>query len=252
MRNRLLNLSPSVTARAFVALVIAAGIVVATAMGVPLRDPRLWFWIVACGIGEMLWLRLPLGRATLSMGSTSNFAALLVLPVQVAVPAATLASICVELAIMRKPAVRALFNAAGTALAVAAAGSMLHALAPHGPFVLRDAGLFGVLAAAAVTYYAVNRGLVSTVLALDGALPVTLVWRRNFGWRRDVFASGAAMSLGVLVADLHQQTGPVAILFVLLPTMIVFEAHRRLYAMNSTRPAPAELVDEPTRKAVNE
>src|SRR5262249_60895784 len=117
--------------------------------------------------------------------------------------------VCATPAVMRRPVVRAPFNGAGTARAAAAAGSLLHALAPHGPFVLRDVLLFAVLVGSAVTYYAVNRGLVSTVLALDGALPLTLVWRRNFGWRRDAFSSGAAMSLGVLVADLHQQTGPV-------------------------------------------
>src|SRR4029077_14313672 len=111
MLNLSLNLSPSVTARAFVALVIAAGIVVATAMGVPLRDPRLWFWIVDCGIGGTPWLRLPLGRATLSIGSTSNFAALLVLPVQVAVPAATLGSVLGERLGLRHAARRAPFDA---------------------------------------------------------------------------------------------------------------------------------------------
>jgi len=140
-----------VAARVFVWLVIASGLLTAAAAGEPFRDPRLWFWIVACGVGEMLWLRLPLGRATISMGSTTNFAALLVLPLPVAIPAATLASLAVELAVMRKPLIRALFNAAGTALTVAASGLVLRELAPAGPFALRDAWLLLALTGAAVT-----------------------------------------------------------------------------------------------------
>src|SRR5437867_12678770 len=37
------------------------------------------FWCVACLAGELLWFRLPLDRATVSMGACFNFAALLVL-----------------------------------------------------------------------------------------------------------------------------------------------------------------------------
>src|SRR5262249_9866435 len=154
---------------------------------------------------ETLWLRLPLGRATLSMGSTANFAAVLVLPIQIAIPAATIASLGVELAIMRKPLVRALFNAAGTTLAIGVTDVVLHALAPAGPFLLRDGRLLLAIVASAATYYVCNRGLVAAVLALDGSLPLSLVWRRNFGWSVDAFPSGAALSLGVLLAYLHQE-----------------------------------------------
>jgi len=83
---------------------------------------------------------------------------------------------------MRKPLIRALFNAAGTALAMGASGLVLKLIAPAGVLALRDARLLLPLVAAAATYYAINRSLVTSVLALDGALPLSLVWRRNFGW----------------------------------------------------------------------
>ena len=244
--------TPRLAARTFVWLVIASGLVIAVAAGAPFRDPRLWFWILACGVGETLWLRLPVGRATMSMGSTANFAALLVLPLPVAIPAATLASLAVELAVMRKPPIRALFNAAGTAITVAASGLVLRELAPAGPFALRDAWLLLALTGAAVAYYACNRALVSAVLSLDGALPLPHVWQKNFGWRRDALPSGAALSLGVLLAYLHQQVGGVAIAFVLLPALLVFEAHRRVYRMPAGEPGAEPPAEEPSARAVNE
>src|SRR5262245_51749901 len=138
---------------------------------------------------------------------------------------------------MRKPPLRALFNAAGTAITVGLTDLLLHGLAPYGPFELRGARLLLTLLAAAATYYACNRALVTAVLTLDGPLPASLVWRKNFGWDRDLVPSGAALSLGVLLAQLHQQAGAVALVFVMLPALLVFQAHRRLYATPSA-PVP--------------
>lgn len=239
-------------AQVFVGAVIAAGFAAAVASGVPVRDPRFWYWAAACAAGEMLWLRLPLGRATMSMGSTANFAALLVLPTPIAIPAAALASLTMERTAMRKPLVRALFNAAGTALAMGATGMVLRLMAPHGVFELHNGKLFLALVSAAIAYYVFNRSLVTAVLALDGALPMSLVWRRNFGLFRDLVPSGAALSLGVLLAVLHQQAGLVAVAFVLLPALLVFEGHRRLYTATATRDGSRPPVLGATGRAVSE
>jgi hypothetical protein len=239
-------------ARVFVAIIIVAGIAAAVAAGAPARDPRFWYWAAACAVSEMLWLRLPIGRATLSMGSTANFAALLVLPTPLAIPAATLASLVAERTVMRKSLVRALFNAAGTALTMGAAGMVLKLMAPHGVFELKNGQLLLALLSAAATFYLFNRSLVTAVLALDGALPTALVWRRNFGFNRDLLPSGAALSLGVLLAELHQHVGPVALVFVLLPALLVFEGHRRLYSASILRVEgrPSGLIE--AKRAVNE
>jgi hypothetical protein len=244
--------SMPIAARAFVGLTLVAGFWAAVAGGIPTRDPRFWYWAATCAVGEMLWLRLPLGRATMSMGSTANFAAVLVLPAPIAISAATLASLCVERASMRKPLLRALFNAAGTALTVGATSLVLKALSPAGAFALHDVRLLLTLALAAAIYYACNRTLVTGVLALDGALPLSLVWRRNFGVNRDLLPSGAALSLGVLLAQLHAHAGPVALAFVTLPALVVFQAHRRLYAATAIKAEARPAATEPPRRAVNE
>jgi hypothetical protein len=162
------------------------------------------------------------------MGSTANFAALLVLPGGSAVASTTLACLLVELAVMRKPWLRATFNAASTALTVGASVAVLRAFSPQGVLALSDGWRFLALIAAAAVYYIVNRAIVTGVLALDGHLGLLAVWRGNFGMRRDALPSGAALSLGVLVADLYSHSGVAALVFVLLPAWIVFGAHRRM------------------------
>src|SRR5947208_1766834 len=83
--------------------------------------PAFAFWLVACTAGELLWVRLPFGAATISMASCFDFAALLVLPRGEAMLITALATVAAELGVMRKPPVRALYNGAQTALAVWAA-----------------------------------------------------------------------------------------------------------------------------------
>src|SRR5258705_8613727 len=99
--------------------VILAGIVLA-ASGPGWSMRRMWFWMIACTLSERLWVRLPLGRVTLSMSSCFNLAALLVLPRAEAMLAVAVSTALAEIAFMRKPTILILFNSAQTALAVAA------------------------------------------------------------------------------------------------------------------------------------
>ncbi|TMA24169.1 MAG: hypothetical protein E6J87_24325 [Deltaproteobacteria bacterium] len=113
-------------------------------------------------------MRLPFGRATLSMASTCNFAALILLPRAEAMLAAAGASLVAELLVMRKPPARLLFNAGQTALAVGAAGLVYHTLAgatASPAAVLLAKGLWPILAAAAA-YAAVNTGSVSLAIGV--------------------------------------------------------------------------------------
>lgn len=241
------------TARIFAGLVLVAGAVLLAGAGIRVEDPRLWFWLVACALSEMLWTRLPLGGATLSMGSTANFAALLLLPSGVALPATAFGCLGAELAVMRKPWLRAAFNAASTVLAVGAASALAHRLAPLGVFTQHGGRLALTVGAAAAVYYLCNRALVVTVLVLAGSGSPRAVWQRNFGVRADLAPTGAALSLGVLLAQLHQQTGVVAVLFVLLPGWIVFDAHRRSLAARGPATLTALPRETPARsRAANE
>ncbi len=237
-------------ARVFASLVIGSGVLLLAGEGAPRLGPETWVWLAVCGLAEALWIRLPDGRATLSMGSVANFAAALTLPRDQAIWVATLATLVVELAIMRKPLMRACFNAASTGLAVAETLLVLGRLAPEGALALRGTHLLAATLMAAAVFYASNRAAVLLVLALEQHRPVWGVWRENFGVRRDVLPSAAAFSLGVLLAHHYAHAGVMAIGFVLLPTLFVLDAHRsvRFGAVGPT----ARSATEPLRMAADE
>ncbi len=216
--------SPALAARIFAGVLVAASVMWVATLHPPSGWAHVGFWLAVCALGELQWLRLPLGRATMSMGSTANFAALLVLPVEGAVVAAAVACVAVELGVMRKPWWRAMFNSANTVLTLAASSVLLHALAPAGVFALRGGPLFAALASTAACYYLCNRAAVMLVLVLDTGEPWRTVWESNFGVRSDVLPYGAAMSLGVMFALLHEHAGSVAASFVLLPAWAVFQS----------------------------
>ncbi len=213
----------------WVGLVLGAAAGLLAFVGAPQPSRELLFWLVACTAGEVLWVRLPLGSATISMASCFNFAALLVLPLPEALAATMLAALVAELTVMRKPFVRALFNAGQTGLAVAAGFWAFHALAGRDrPLIelVSHIQLLPFLAAAPI-YYLVNRGSVAVVVAIAESLTLAQSWRRNFGSAYDVLSTGAAFSLGVLLATHYASIGMVGTLFVVLPLILACDGYRR-------------------------
>lgn len=206
------------------------------------------YWLIACMAGEVLWIRLPLGSATISMASCFNFAALLVLTPGEAMAATALATLVAEIAIMRKSPVRALFNASQTALAVAAAIWMFGWAGGGSRDLVALISSFRLLpfVLAAACYYAVNRGAVTLAVASSTGVSPLAAWRRNFGSRYELLAGGAVFSLGVLVATHYSAIGMAGTLLVALPLVFACEALRRYSRRES---APAELPESTDRAA---
>jgi hypothetical protein len=209
---------------------------------------RLALWALACLASEVLWVRLPVGRATVSMASCTHFAALIILPRAEAMIAAAVASAIGEAAFQRKPPIRVAFNAAQTALAVGTASWAFHALA--GDRVSLAAMLaelrFVPLIVAGVAYFAVNTGAVSLAIALAERTSPWRAWKANFGSGYELLSNGALFSLGALVAFHHEAHGWGATLLALLPLLVAYEGYRR-YVRARDREDAAE--DEPRRAA---
>jgi hypothetical protein len=229
----------------WVGLVLGAAAGLFAFAGLPHPSRELFFWLVACAVGEVLWVRLPLGSATISMASCFNFAALLVLPLPEALTATMLATFAAELTVMRKPFVRALFNAAQTGLAVAAGYWCFHALAGKDRPLIDLVSHIQLLPflAAAPAYYLVNRGAVAVVVAIAEKLTLAESWRRNFGSAYDVLSTGAAFSLGILLATHYASIGMVGTLFVLLPLILACDGYRRF-----TRDAKHESEEDDSKR----
>lgn len=213
----------------WVGLVVGGAALLMARAGAPALTRETLFWLVACFAGEVLWVRLPAGSATISMAACFNFAALLVLPPREAMPVAALATLIAELAVMRKSPVRALFNAAQTALAVGLARACFDACGGRGANLMDLVSSLQLLPllAAAVAYYAVNRISVAVVVALAQGLGLGESWQRNFGSVYDLLSSGAAFSLGALLATHYAGIGMVGTLFVVLPLVLACDGYRR-------------------------
>ena len=219
--------SPRSFALAGIAVVLAALAISASAPRPPGNE--FWFWIAACLAGELMWVRLPLGRVTLSMASACNFAALLLLPRAEAMLAAAAASLVAELCFMRKPPARALFNAGQTVLAVGGGSVVYHALSNPGAMsaaTILAAGLLP-LAAAAAAYALANTGAVSVAVGLTEAIAPWRAWWRNFGSLYELLSTSALFSLGTLIAVLYSLAGPLGTALVSLPLLLVHDSYRR-------------------------
>jgi hypothetical protein len=206
------------------------------------------YWLIACVAGEVLWIRLPLGSATISMASCFNFAALLVVTRGEAMAVTALATLIAEIAIMRKSPVRALFNASQTALAVTSAVWMFDWAGGGSHDLVAMISSFRLLpfALAAACYYAVNRGAVSLAVASSTGVSPLAAWRSNFGSQYELLSGGAVFSLGVLVATHYSAIGMAGTLLVALPLVFACDAMRR-YSRRESR--PAELPDSTDRAA---
>ena len=220
-----------VTAVVFAALV-TLGFAGPVHIGLPLV-----FWFAACVVGERLWVRLPLGGATLSMAACFNFAATLLLPRTDAMVAIALSTVVSERWFMRKPAHRSIFNASQSMLASAAASWMLLFLLPAGASVTGALVRFEPLpmVAAAIAYAVVNTGSVACAVALCEKLSPWTAWRRLFGNGLNLSIEGASLSLGVLVAVHVTQAGLAATALALCPLVVAHQAYR----MQLARTAPA-------------
>ncbi len=185
------------------------------------------FWLCLCLAGELLWVRLPVGSATVSMASCFHLAGLLTLPAAQMMVAAALSVLAAESLVVRKPLVRSVFNASQAALSVGAASWMvagLSGVAPPGTGI-HDFGPLA-LVAAALAYFALNSGFVSLAVALHERLPFARVWRENFGARDELLANGALFSLGALVAGAVSAQGVAATSLLLLPLLVVYQGYR--------------------------
>lgn len=203
----------------------------------------LFFWALLALAAELMWIRLPLGGATISMASCPQFAMLLILPPAQAMLLTAATGGVAEALVLRKPLLRVLFNASQNALAVGGA-AWLFAHTGGGAKPLPELIAQGALlpfALAACAYFAVNTAAVSGAVALSEGLPVVAAWRRNFGDRHETFASAALLSLGVLLASQAVAIGMAGTVLIALPVALAYNGYRlaaRLHAREQEPEGP--------------
>jgi hypothetical protein len=215
----------------YIAIVVLGGMVAVFSAGMPSRgvEPApLVFWVLANMLGEALWLPAPGKRGYLSMATTANFAAILVLPTPLAIFVTAASGALVDVLFRSRRWYQVLFNTAVTCAATFTA-SRVFLLAGLGPGDLAQLvsplNILGVALAAAV-YFFINTWLVSGAIALDQSLVACDVWSNTFATRREVVGSLVLFLLGFLFAVLYLTWGYVSAFLISGAAYFVREAYR--------------------------
>ena len=205
--------------------------------------PTLLFWAAVSIAAELMWIRLPVGEATLSMASCSQFAMVLMLPRGHAMAIAAITGALSEALYLRKSPSRVIFNASQTALAVGVA-SWLFSVSGGASARLLELVAHGrmlPIGLAAIAYFAVNTGAVSLAVGLSERISPLAAWRKNFGYRYELLASAALLSLGAMLASHYAATGIPGTVLVAFPVVLAYQGYRKVTARRSTQePESAE------------
>jgi len=216
----------------YITLVVGAGGLALWAAGAP--DPTvgglpLLFWLLANLLGELLWLPAPKGRGYLSMANAANFATLILLPASSALLVTATAGALADLIFRRRTWDRALFNFGMCAVTVSLASTVFRVSGGLGTTI--DSLLSPLnavpLLAAALTYFLVNTGLVSGVIALHQGQTVREVWRESFAFSYEIVGATVLMLLGYLFAILFLTWGYMSAFIAVIATYFIRDAYVR-------------------------
>lgn len=194
-------------------------------------------WLIATLAAELLWVPTLTGRATSSMASTVNFAALFILGPEralwVVAPVAGVATVLIQ----RRPLIRGLYNMAQMAITIQAAGWFATKTGgcPAGFSHFQDPGSLVPFLNAGIIYFALNTGLVAAIIAIWEGQPFLRAWRENFGYADDLVTSLALFLLSPLMVLGFLAAGPAGLAFLFLPMLLVRNAAARYIQLHETQ-----------------
>jgi signal transduction histidine kinase len=194
-------------------------------------------WIVICVLAETMWLPVASGHGTVTMASTAGVAAAMLWGFEPAMWISAASTLFADLLILRKPWVRAAFNAAQSTIAVGLAmlawsllGGPLGGL--EGAVGLKQGEatavklvppILGLLA----TYWAFNRALVAVAVAWSSGRRYVEVLREVWFYAERLLDDLAAFFLSPLMVVAFQAVGYMGVILFYIPLRMVNESTRR-------------------------
>jgi signal transduction histidine kinase len=238
----------SVKLRVYVAAVlVAAAILIATNLPPDLARHGVDYllWVGICVASESLWLPTLSGTGTVTMASSAGLATIVLWGRSAALGIGALSTLGAELLVLRKPLVRASFNAgqitlttwlAGTAFALAGGplGGLEHlTAAPAGAIpALR---LAPAILALFVVYLVVNRALVAVAVSWAAERPYLRVLREDWFYAERLVEDAAAFLLSPLMVVSFEAIGYVGAALFYAPLRMFNESHRRYLELQRTQ-----------------
>ena len=220
------------------ALLLWLGVLAAAGGGLIAARAPAWpvvlVWAPALCLAELFWIPTFGRRATLSTAMVAHLAAAALLPAGQALALIAATALAADLAVQRKPAVKALYNAALSVLAAGAAGLVFAGLHAAGGAGKPVAPLVALLAAAPV-YWAVNRAGVTSIVCLAGGLPASRVWRDNFGFGYEFLVTAVETLLAGCLIVIWPAAGPLGLVAFALPCFFINDSYRRRNQLEELR-----------------
>ncbi|MBI5837543.1 MAG: hypothetical protein HZB25_09885 [Candidatus Eisenbacteria bacterium] len=194
-------------------------------------------WVVAFAMGEVFWLPTYGRRGTISTAMMPHLAAVALLPAGQAVAPAVCVALLADLAMQRKPAVKALYNAALLAITLRAAGwawAAGVAAVPHAGVMTAALGL----ACAALAYWSVNRAGVVAIISLAEGVSPWRAWRENFGFLYEALVHGVEVVVTGILLAAWPRVGVAGLAALALVCFFCNDAYRRRNRLERLRVSP--------------
>ena len=208
----------------------------------PLGDAKLWLFAAFVMLGELLPIRVPRGTHVEEVTISSAFALAVLIVFGPWAALAVYVGACLVADLIRRTApVKLAFNAAQSAVAISAAGTVLGLLeAEHGQ--LAGSELAAILAAVA-TFFVLDHGLAVLGIALLGGESVRDLLRRDVAFL--AWTSGFLLTLTpMVVAGAHESLWLIPLLF--FPMLAISFGGRQAVA-NAHRALHDDLTGLPNR-----
>jgi signal transduction histidine kinase len=234
--------------RAYVALVIMTALGLLD-LGFPGDIEQHWAhydgWIVICVLAETMWLPVASGEGTVTMASTAGVATAMLWGLEPAMYVVAASTLIADLLILRKPWIRASFNAAQSAITIGAAVFVWSLLGgPVGGLeTAQNLGqgeatamrlvppILGLLA----TYWVMNRALVAVAVAWSSGRGYLQVLKEDWFYAERLLDDLAAFFLSPLMVISFQAVGYVGVILFYIPLRMVNESTRRYLELRGTQ-----------------
>jgi len=230
-------------------LVLYVGSVVASAIVLLALHPLDWThallfhwlaWVAITIVAESLWLPTITGEGTDSMASAANFATVVLWGVTPAIWIVAVSTAIADLALRRRPPIRALFNTAAMVVVMAAAGWTFTLLGgPREgiwPLVAEAEGRLEVawmvgllipLLGLGLVYRVLNIALVAVATGWGAERPILLVIREDYLYAEQLISDLALLFLSPLMTVSYAILSWAGIILFYVPVLVIRDSHRR-------------------------
>ncbi len=201
--------------------------------------PHYLAWILICVLSESMWMTNISGDGTWSLSSSAMLAAAMLWGRTPAMWVAGVSTLLAELLVLRKPPVRAWFNAGQMVVTLWAAGwafallggpaTGVHALPNEGGATgqLEALRILPGTLALLVVFLLVNRALVGVAVAWSTDRPYLRALREDWFYAERLLEDGGAFLLAPLMVISYRAIGYTGVALFFVPLFLIYQSGRR-------------------------